>query len=131
MTKKNRKSGRVTPKGTQPVGQRTPLGNLSARAAELREQVAKSRETAAAAEVVGTAGGAAVSITMRGDGSVVDVAIKPEAVDSDDLSLLEDLVKAAISDANAKATELRAEAAESEVGEGIDLAALGLDGLLG
>lgn len=129
MTRKP--SGRVTPKGTQPKNYRNPMSGLAAKAFEMQAKIAEAREAAAEAEVVGTAGGGAVTITLRGDGTPVAVKIKPEAVDLEDLSLLEDLVSIAIGDANDKATKLRTDLTEGQVGEDLDLDALGLSGILG
>lgn len=131
MSNKRRKGGRVTAKGTRPASHRSPTGSLSARAFEIRDQVERSRDAAADIEVTGTAGGSAVTVTMDGTGHASAVSVDPSAVDLDDLSLLEDLVMLAINDANKQAADARTKAAEQEVGNGIDLKALGLDGLLG
>ena len=47
-----------------------------------------------------------VTITVTGHKEVVEVKIKPEVVDSDDIEMLEDLVLAATNDALKKADEL-------------------------
>ena len=54
---------------------------------------------------VGTAGGDMVRVTITGEFVVTNVDISPEAVDPDDLAMLEDLVLAAFSDAVYKVKE--------------------------
>jgi len=44
---------------------------------------------------------------MTGNKSVISVSIKPEVIDPEDAELLEDLIVAAIKDAEAKADELK------------------------
>ena len=46
-----------------------------------------------------TAGGGAVSVTVSGKKEVVAVKISPEAVDPDDVEMLEDLIVAALNEA--------------------------------
>ena len=69
--------------------------------------------------VTGTAGGDMVKITLNGKLEMTAVEIAPEAV-SEDLTMLQDLVRAAYSDASVKMKEkLREELNAS--GGGIDL----------
>jgi nucleoid-associated protein EbfC len=70
--------------------------------------------------VVGTAGGDMVRIEMTGQMFVTKVTISPEAVDPNDIEMLQDLVRAAISDAHAKLKE-RMREEMSDVTGGLDL----------
>ena len=81
------------------------MQNLMKQAQKMQEQMQKAQE----AELVGTAAGGIVSVTVDGKKNVKGVAIKPEAVDPDDVEMLEDLIMAAISDAYEKAEKLSAE----------------------
>jgi DNA-binding YbaB/EbfC family protein len=56
--------------------------------------------------IEGTAGGGAVTVVCTGNGEFSSVKIKKEAVDPEDIETLEDLVLAAIKDANTKVQEL-------------------------
>ena len=56
--------------------------------------------------VEATAGGGAVRVVANGAQQVVEIQIKPEAVDPDDIEMLEDLVMAAINSAMEKSKEL-------------------------
>ena len=55
--------------------------------------------------VTGSAGGDMVAIELNGQMEVQRVAISPEAVDPDDIAMLQDLVLAAFRDASAKLKE--------------------------
>lgn len=68
----------------------------------------------------GSAGGDMVRITLTGDFMVANVEISPEAVDPDDLKMLEDLILAAFSDAAYKVKELVQQEMSSVTG-GLDL----------
>jgi DNA-binding YbaB/EbfC family protein len=90
----------------------------------LQQRVAEAQEAARNTTVEGTSGGGIVRITLNGAFHPHAVSISPEAVDPDDLTLLEDLVLAALRDAVDKVQALAADT----VGE-IDLGGFG--GLLG
>lgn len=77
-------------------------------ARKLQEQMKAAQEEIKQTEVEGTAGGGMVTVTMTGDKRVVAVAIKPEAVDPDDVEMLEDLVAAAVNSAMDAADEVAA-----------------------
>jgi DNA-binding YbaB/EbfC family protein len=85
---------------------------LMKEAQRAQRKMAEAQERLAAMEVEGSAGGGLVRVVARGDGSVVGVHIEPGAVDVEDLSLLEDLVTAAVADALRRSKELQ----ESEMG---------------
>ena len=52
--------------------------------------------------VEGAAGGGMVTVTMAGNHEIVALRIDPKALQAQDAELLEDLVRAAINDANRK-----------------------------
>ena len=69
--------------------------NIQSRMGEMQERMRSQ-------VVTGTSGGGMVSIEMNGQMEIIEVKISPEAVDPDDIGMLEDLVFAAFSDASAK-----------------------------
>lgn len=73
---------------------------------KMQEQMLKAQEALAEKTVEGTAGGGVVTVQVNGHKKVLSVAIKPEAVDPDDVEMLQDLVLAAVNDALSKAEEL-------------------------
>ncbi|MBP1153451.1 MULTISPECIES: YbaB/EbfC family nucleoid-associated protein [unclassified Paenibacillus] len=72
---------------------------------KMQEQMLKAQEDLANKTFEGTAGGGVVSVTVNGQKKVTSVVIKPEAVDPDDVEMLQDLVLTAINDAMTKAEE--------------------------
>ena len=59
--------------------------------------------------VEASSGGGMVKVTANAAGQVLSIKISPEAVDPDDVEMLEDLVLAAVKDALAQASEKRDE----------------------
>lgn len=86
------------------------MGSLLDSAMQMQQQLLAAREEAAAQVVEGAAGGGVVRIEVTGALEFRKVTIDPAAVDPDDLTLLEDLVLAALHDAVARANELQGEA---------------------
>lgn len=66
----------------------------------------KAQAEVAATKVEGQAGGGAVRVTCTGDFKFHSVKIQPEAVDVNDLGMLEDLLVAALNDATVKAQKV-------------------------
>ncbi|MDP9408232.1 MAG: YbaB/EbfC family nucleoid-associated protein [Actinomycetota bacterium] len=85
------------------------LQQLMKQAQQMQQQLMSAQQELAATEVTGTAGGGLVTATVTGAGEVVAVKIKPQAVDPDDVESLEDLVVAAIRDANVAAQDMQTE----------------------
>lgn len=79
---------------------------------QMQQRLVKMQQELAEATVEGTAGGGAVTITMTGQQQVRAVAIDPSVVDPEDVEMLQDLVLAALNDAQARAQQL----AESRMG---------------
>jgi len=96
---------------------------LMKEAQRAQKKMAEAQERLAAMTVEGSAGGGLVRVTATGDGSITAVVIDPSAVDPQDLSLLEDLVTAAVADAQRRSRELQ----ESEMGSAVG----GLGGMPG
>ncbi|OGX68280.1 MAG: nucleoid-associated protein, YbaB/EbfC family [Paenibacillus sp. RIFOXYA1_FULL_44_5] len=73
---------------------------------KMQEQMMKAQEELADKIVEGTAGGGAVIVTANGQKKITSIVIKPEAVDPEDVDMLQDLVLTAVNDALSKADEL-------------------------
>lgn len=85
------------------------MQQMMKQAQKMQEQMAKAQEELEERETEGSAGGGIVSVTMNGKKRLTAVSIKPEAVDPDDIEMLEDLIIAAYNDAYEKAEELERE----------------------
>ncbi|HEX6487503.1 MAG TPA: YbaB/EbfC family nucleoid-associated protein [Candidatus Dormibacteraeota bacterium] len=73
---------------------------------QLQAKMAKMQEELAAATVEATAGGGAVKAVVSGEQKLVSITIDPDA--ADDVEMLQDLVVAAVNEANEKAKEMAA-----------------------
>ncbi|MCU1449020.1 MAG: hypothetical protein JWP02_1190 [Acidimicrobiales bacterium] len=100
------------------------MGDLLKQAQKMQEQLMEAQASAAEQVVEGQSGGGVVKVTVSGGMEFQSVTIDPDAVDPEDVAMLEDLVLAAIHDAVAKANQLTQQAMG-----GLDLGGLG--GLLG
>lgn len=97
---------------------RVPGGNGQSQAAMLK-QVQKMQEDMQTLqadiderEFVTTAGGGLVEVTMNGRHELKKITIDPEAVDPDDIEMLEDFITIAVNDAVKKIAETQ----EAEMG---------------
>jgi DNA-binding YbaB/EbfC family protein len=100
------------------------MGDLLKQAQKMQEQLMEAQAAAAEQVVEGQAGGGVVKVTVTGGMEFRSVTIDPDAVDPDDVAMLEDLVLASIHDAVAKVNDLSQQAMG-----GLDMGGLG--GLLG
>jgi len=88
------------------------IQKLMKEAQKAQQKMAEAQERLANLSVQGTAGGGLVTVTASGTGDVTGVSIDPKVVDPEDVELLEDLVAAALGEAQRKAKELQ----EQEMG---------------
>lgn len=73
---------------------------------KMQAQMLKAQEELETKTVEGSAGGGVVTVSANGHKKILNIAIKPEAVDPDDIEMLQDLVLTAVNDALTKAEEL-------------------------
>lgn len=83
---------------------------------KMQEDMARVQEELGQARIEGTAGGGAVRAVATGQGDLVEIKIDPGAVDPGDVSLLEDLVVAAVGEAIRKSRDLAAERMKAVTG---------------
>ncbi len=86
------------------------INALLGQAREMQQKLAAAQQAAANTTFTGTAGGGAVQVDMTGTGEFLAVRLDPSVVDPADVSLLEDLVLAALHDASARVGEASADA---------------------
>ena len=106
------------------------MNQLMQQAKKMQEQLAQAQDKAKELEVSASAGGGMVKVVASGDMQLKSIAIDPEALDPDDVELLQDMILAAVNDALNSAPE----AANSEVASatglgGMDLGGMGIPGL--
>lgn len=109
--------------GGGPGGGGLDFGALLEQAGQMQAQLMAAKQQAEEAVVEGVAGGGAVRIEVTGALDFRSVTIAPDAVDPDDVELLQDLVLAALRDAADQVLALQS--------EGLDLDGMGLGGIFG
>jgi nucleoid-associated protein EbfC len=68
---------------------------------EMQRKMERTKDELAEERIERAAGGGAVTAVANGLGEVVEVRIKPEVVDPEDVEMLQDLVTAAVREAGA------------------------------
>jgi DNA-binding YbaB/EbfC family protein len=106
------------------------LGQMMKQVQQMQAEMAKAQEQLKNEVVEASAGGGMVKVKVTGDLQLKELVIDPEAVDPEDVELLQDMVQAAVNEAFRSAQELAASkmgAATGGLGGG--LGGLGLPGL--
>ena len=81
------------------------MGNMQAmmkQAQQMQERMAKEMEEL---RVDASAGGGVVTVQMKGDHELLSLKVDPEAVKEGDVEMLQDMILAAINEANRKVNE--------------------------
>ena len=108
------------------------LNKMLEQAQQMLAQQQEAQEKLKEQRVEATAGGGMVRVAMTGDMRLETLAIDPEAVDPEDVEMLQDMVQAAVNEAIRSAQELAASkmnAAAGGLGGPGGLGGLGLPGL--
>ena len=89
------------------------IKKMMQQAQKMQEQMLKAQEDVSKKQVTATAGGGKVTVVANGAGDVISIKIAPEAVDPQDVEMLEDLVLTGVR----KAIEEGKQLAQSEMGK--------------
>ncbi len=81
------------------------MQNLMRQAQKMQEEMQKAQTELEEMEITGSAGGGLVNVTMNAKKVVKSININPNAVDLDDITMLEDLLIAALNDGYEKADQ--------------------------
>lgn len=81
------------------------MANLMKQAQRMQKQMEDATKELEEKEMTATAGGGVVEVTVSGKREVTKIKIDPEAVDPDDVEMLEDLIMAATNEAMRKIDE--------------------------
>ncbi|MEG6513324.1 YbaB/EbfC family nucleoid-associated protein [Desulforamulus ruminis] len=73
---------------------------------KMQQDMAKMQEELSSRTVESTSGGGAVKVVANGKQEIVSIAIKPEAVDPEDVEMLQDLILAAVNESLRKSQEM-------------------------
>ena len=81
------------------------MQQLARQAQKLQQQMAEAQTALDAREFEASAGGGMVNVKVNGKKELLALTIKPEAVDPEDVEMLQDLVMAAVNEALRQAAE--------------------------
>ena len=85
------------------------MQSMLKQAQKMQEDMLRKQKELEEKELVGASGGGMVEVVITGKNIIKAVRIKPEAVDPDDVEMLEDLIMAAIKDAQSQVEKLNSE----------------------
>jgi nucleoid-associated protein EbfC len=105
------------------------LQKMLQQAQEMMAAQQQAQEALKDERVEASAGGGMVKVVASGDLRIQSLTIDPEAVDPDDVEMLQDLVIAAINQALSQAEELAAQKVQGGMGDFDPMSALGSLGL--
>ena len=86
-------------RGGFPGGMPGNMNNLMKQAQRMQRQMEEQQAALESKEFTATAGGGVVEVTVTGKREVTKVKIDPEAVDPDDVEMLEDLILTCVNEA--------------------------------
>ncbi|MGI5817275.1 MAG: YbaB/EbfC family nucleoid-associated protein [Armatimonadota bacterium] len=89
----------------------------------MQQQMTDAAEELRVTEIIGSAGGGAVKVTVTGLGEIVEVAIDPQVVSEGDCDLIQDLVCAGVREAMRKASDLK----RAKLSDALPLAGMGME----
>ena len=92
---------------------------------QMQEEMAKAQSQVEEAEFSASVGGGVVSAKVNGKKEVLSVTIQPDAVDPEDVEMLQDLVVSAVNEALRQADEAMQNSMARATG-GLNLGAFGL-----
>jgi DNA-binding YbaB/EbfC family protein len=85
------------------------MQQMMKQAQEAQKQIERAKEELAETAIEATSGGGMVTVEMTGAYEIINLKIKPEIVDPDDVEMLEDMIIAAVNEALTQVSALRAE----------------------
>lgn len=82
------------------------MNNMLKQVQKMQKQMQQVQEDVEQKELEVTAGGGAITVKVNGKRELLDIEIKPEVVDPDDVEMLQDLIVAAVNEALREAEEM-------------------------
>lgn len=82
------------------------MGNMMKQAQKLQSKMLQLQEELAEKTIESSSGGGMIRVVANGRQQVVSISIDKEAVDPDDIEMLQDMILAAVNDALTKSQEM-------------------------
>ena len=105
------------------------MQKMMMQAQKMQRDAAIAQEEVAAMEFSASAGGGMVEATVSGEGFVKSLTLNPNALDPEDVDILQDTIVAAVNDALAEANEKANEQINGALGN-LNIQGLNLAGLM-
>jgi DNA-binding YbaB/EbfC family protein len=101
------------------------LGDIMKQAQKMQQELMRVQEQLGTMSVEASSGGGMVTVVVNGRFEITSIKIEKDVVDPNDIEMLQDLVRAAVNEANGKAQEMVKEEM-SKVTGGLPIPGLGL-----
>jgi nucleoid-associated protein EbfC len=108
------------------VPKQPDMNQMMRQVQKMQEDMQKAQESLKDEVVEASAGGGMVTVKVNGELTVLELRIDPEAVDPEDVELLQDMVQAAVNEALRSAQEVAASKLGAVTG---GLGGMGLPGM--
>jgi len=108
------------------VAKQPDMNQMMRQVQQMQQEMAKAQESLKDEVVEASAGGGMVTVKVSGELEVLELRIDPEAVDPEDVELLQDMIQAATNEALRSAQELAASKLGAVTG---GLGGMGLPGI--
>ena len=96
------------------------MQEMMKQARKMQEQLAQAQESMKDVNIDASAGGGMVKATVNGDLELVSIQIDPDALDPEDVDLLQDMIVAAVNEAIRGVSEV-ASKQMSSITDGLDI----------
>lgn len=83
------------------------MNQLMKQAQEMQKKMLRIQEELAEEKIEETAGGGSIRVVVNGQQEILELKINPEAVNPDDVEILEDMILVALRNALTKSVELQ------------------------
>jgi DNA-binding YbaB/EbfC family protein len=103
--------------------------NIMKQAKQMAERMERMKQELAEKTVDATAGGGMVSVKVSGAQELIEIKIEKDAVDPEDVEMLQDLIIAAVNEGLRKSKDMAAEEMSKLTG-GLNIPGMNLQGLL-
>ena len=107
------------------AGQAAQQMQMQQKLMQMQQEMAKAQQEVEEATFTASVGGGAVSAAANGKKEITALTIKPEAVDPEDVEMLQDLVVSAVNEALRQANDAMENSMNGVTG-GLDLSSFGL-----
>jgi DNA-binding YbaB/EbfC family protein len=108
---------------------RQNVNKMMAQVQKMQQDMQQAQEDLAKETITASAGGGVVKATMTGSQELVSIEIDPEAVDPEDVEMLQDMILAAVNEAMTSSQELASQKLGGITGGLGDLGIPGMPGL--